>query len=115
MSGLRQQSQERDEFASVFHPSAAASSSPAAAAVPPGASSVGRQLPQTQLSEQQLFDRIEEQLEQLDKKRLMLQQLVRGKACSSEFLARLHASTHRFHLPLISSSLAFAARLCFSS
>jgi outer membrane lipoprotein SlyB len=57
-----------DEFASVLHPASASSTASSSSA-----RGVDRK---TQLSDQQLYDRIEEQLEQLDKKRLTLQQLV---------------------------------------
>lgn len=57
-----------DEFTSVLGSSSSSSG--------PSVGVVGRELPKTQLSEQQLFDRIQEQLEQLDNKRLTLQQLV---------------------------------------
>jgi len=75
--GLRQHlPPERDEFASVFHPARQQQQQPPPQ--PPSASAVGREMPKTQLSEQQLYDRIEEQIEQLDKKRLMLQQLLKS-------------------------------------
>ena len=82
---LQQPPQQRDEFASVFHAHAPHITSRSSSgggghsrqSSRDGASSgSGSGASQQQLSEQQLFDRIEEQLEQLDKKRLMLQQLV---------------------------------------
>jgi outer membrane lipoprotein SlyB len=86
---LQQPASQRDEFASVFNAGGgaatpAASSSASASSSAAIARSVSRQPSQPSLSEEQLFERIELQLEDLDRKRLALQQLVRKEEFECE-------------------------------